>query len=248
MKVLAIVQRELLGYFLSPLGWLVLTLFLLVQGYGFYLVVELLSQPRAPQGAVLQYFFGGTFIYWLFVIVVTSAITMRLVAEERRSGTIESLLSAPVSEKAVVLGKYLAAVLFYGALWLPTTVYLLLLWRLADQQPIGLGPVASGYLGTMVVGATCLAVGTLASTLTRNQVVAALLSFALLTLLLLVGSMQGFSARPAFKAVFAHLSLFDQMDDFARGIVDSRHLVFHASLVVLCLCVAVKALERRKWA
>jgi len=247
LKLLAVLRRELLGYFFSPLAWVVLTLFLLVQGYAFYLLVEMMSQPTAPHGAVLQYFFGGTFLYWLFVIFVISAITMRLCAEERRSGTLEALLTAPVSEAQVILGKYLAAVIFYVFLWAPTLVYVALVVSVSGEGGPGWGPIAAGYLGTLLVGGSCLAVGLLASTLTRNQIVAAVLTFTLLTLLLLVGPLDLYVSRPWLKALIGHLNLFEQLDELGRGIVDSRRLVLHLSLIVFCLTAAVKALELKKW-
>lgn len=247
MRTLALIRRELLGYFFSPLGWIVLALFLLVQGYGFYLVIELLNRPDAPHGGPMQVFFGGTFLYWLFLIVVVAAITMRLIAEERRSGTIEPLLSAPVTEAQVTLAKYGAAVLFYALLWLPTVLYVVVLWQLAGADAVAAGPIAAGYLGTLLLGATCIAIGQLASTVTRNQIVAALLTFAILSLLLLVGPLEMFTSRPVLRAIISHINLFDHIDDFARGIVDTRHVIFHLSVIGFCLTAAAKLLQRRKW-
>jgi len=243
----ALVGRELRSYFYSPLAWVVLTLFLLVQGYSFYLYVELVNRPDAPHGAVMQQFFGGTFLYWLFVIFVSAAITMRLVAEERRSGTIEGLLTSPVSEGEVVLSKYLAAVLFYAFLWLPTLTYVGVIAGLAGGGPVSWGPVLSGYLGTLALGAALLAVGLLASVLTRSQIVAAVLSFTALSLLLLLGALELFVSNSTLRAVIAHVNLFEHMEELARGIVDSRRLVFYLSVVVFCLVAAARALEAKKW-
>jgi len=107
--------------------------------------------------------------------------------------------------------------------------------------------VLSGYLGTLLSGASCIAVGLLASALTRSQVIAAVLSFAALTLLLLLGPLELFVASPTLRAVLAHVNLFDHMEEFASGIVDSRRLVLHLGLIVFCLAAAVKALEARRW-
>ncbi|MCA9672770.1 MAG: ABC transporter permease subunit [Myxococcales bacterium] len=243
---LAIAGRELSAYFFSPLGWIVLALFLLVQGYAFYLMVELLSQPMAPHGAPMQFFFGGTFIYWLFVIMVVSAITMRLLAEERQRGTLEVLLTAPVSETEVVIGKFAAGWLFYGALWLPTLCFVAVLGQVAGRDAVSAGPVAAGYIGTMLAGGACIAIGTLISALARSQIGAALGTFAVLTLLLLLGPLELFTAEPWLEALVKHVNLFDHMEDFGRGVIDSRHVVFHASVITFCLAAAVKALERRK--
>lgn len=240
---LALLRRELRASFSSPLAWALLTVFLLVQGYSFYLYVQLMSQPGAPHGAAMQLFFGGSFLYWLFVIVIVSALTMRLIAEERRSGTLESLLAAPISETSVVAAKYVGAVLLYLFLWSPTLIYVLAVARLAGDQGLGAGAVASAYLGTLLCGAACIAIGLLASALARSQIVAALITFAALSLLLLLAPLELFVSHPDLKALLAHLNLFDQLDDFARGIVDSRPLVLHLSLIIFCLVAAIRALR-----
>jgi ABC-2 type transport system permease protein len=245
--VLTLCRRELLSSFLSPLGWILLTLFLLVQGYGFYLFMELISQPQAPHGPVLRYFFGGTVLYWLFVIFIVSVITMRLLAEERRSGTLEPLLTAPVTEGQVVLGKYLAALIFYGVLWLPTLTYVAVVAVLSGPGGISWGAVAAGYLGTMLVGASCLAVGVLASALARSQIISAVLCFTLLSLFLLLSALEHFVSDPTLRAVIVHLDLFEHMEEFARGVVDSRRFAVHLSLIALCLTAAAKALEVGRW-
>lgn len=246
-NVLTVLRRELLSLFLSPLAWVLLTLFLLVQGYSFYLFMELINQPYAPHGAVMRYFFGGTFLYWLFVIFVTAVITMRLLAEERRSGTIETLLTAPVTELQVVLGKYVAALLFYAFLWVPTLIYVVIVAELSGPAQVSWGSVLSGYLGTLALGATCLAFGLLASALTKSQVIAAVLTFTMLSLFLLMGAVDLFVKDPWLKSVLAHLDLFDHMEEFSRGIVDSRRVVLYVSLILFSLTAATKALEAKKW-
>jgi len=244
-----ICRRELVAYFYSPLGWLVLTLFLLVQGYGFYAFVGLLSRPDSPHGAVMQLFFGGTLVYWFFLIAIVSAISMRLVAGERRAGTLETLLTAPVADWVVLTGKYLAALLFYLVLWIPTLVYVALIWALVgDSSGIDPGPVATGYLGTILVGASSLAVGLLASTLAPTQIIAALATFSTLAIVVLLGLLELVVTAPLTKAVLRYVNLFEQMEDFARGIVDSRHVAFHLSVVCFCLIASAVALGRRRGA
>lgn len=241
-----LLRRELAGYFFVPLGWLVLALFLLVQGYVFYLVTELLSAPLAPHGSPLQLLFGGTYSYWLVLIFVSAAVSTRLLAEEQRAGTIDVLLSAPITEAQVVVGKYAAAVLFFAALWLPTGLYVLVLARLAGGQPLDAGPVLAGYFGTLLVGSAFLAVGTLASALVSHQLLAALLTFGALLLLLLLGPLELFLRDPTLRAIVAHLDLFAQLDEYARGIVDARRVVLDLSIVVFCLVCATKRLEQRR--
>lgn len=248
MKALHLARRELAAYFLSPVSYLVLTLFLVVEGYSFWLFTELLSGRDTPHGAVLQYFFGGTFLYWLFVMFLVSVITMRLVAEERRSGTLEPLLTAPVDEWEVVLGKFLGALGFWAALWLPTLLYVVVLRAYAPPGAApDPGPIASGYLGTLLIGASSLALGLLASTVTRNQILAAVLCFATLAMLLLVGALGDALVRSGpWSAVLQHINLFRHMEDFGRGIVDSRHVVYHLGLAALALFAATRALAAQR--
>jgi len=140
-KVVAIVQRELIAYFSSPLAYIVLTAFLLMQGYIFYIIVSYLNNPMTQAMTPLRLFFGGTIFFWLFLLFVIPVITMRLVAEERRSGTIEVLLTSPVSEAQVIAGKFVAALIFYVVLWMPTLIYVVILKRYSE---IDLLPVAAG--------------------------------------------------------------------------------------------------------
>ena len=245
--VWATLKRELLGYFVSPVSYLVLALFVLVQGYGFFLLCQTLAKNQAATSAVLQYFFGGTFLYWLFLMFVVSVLTMRLIAEERQQGTLEPLLTAPVGEGAVVLGKYLAALGFYVCLWLPTLTFPLLLRGYAGPgATLDPGPIAAGYLGTALCGASALGIGLLCSALARSQMLAAVLSFVLLTLLLLVGMLADLYAQSAaVRQALVYVNLLQHMDELGRGIVDSRRIVLHLSLAAATVLLAGRALRAR---
>jgi len=247
VNVPTIARRELFGYFYSPLAYVVATLFLAVQGWWFWALVKILALPNAPHGAVMQYFFGGAFPYWMFLIFVVSMVTMRLVAEERRTGTIETLMTCPVTEVEVVIGKYLGALLFYLFLWLPTVGYVFVLRAYAaDGQGPETGPVLAGYLGTLLVGASFTAVGLFASTLTRNQIVAAVLTFVFLTLLLLIGVLDFVVQDSVWRDGLSYVNLFSHMETFGKGIVDTRHVTFYLSLVLLFLFAAVRVLETKR--
>ena len=236
--------RELRAYFFSPLAYVVLTVFLLVNGFVFWLIVSFLSDPRASIGAPLELFFGETFFFWLILLFVIPVLTMRLLSEERRSGTLEFLMTAPVTEAQVILGKYFAALVFYAFLWLPTLAYPAII---AKYGQVDWGPVASGYLGIFGIGALFLAAGVLASTLTRSQLVAALLTFVLLIPLFTFGLLESLTNSPTLKEVFGYLNVWDHMADFGKGIVDTRHLVYYASVSALLLFLATRALEVKKW-
>ncbi|MDD5562549.1 MAG: ABC transporter permease [Thermoanaerobaculaceae bacterium] len=242
-KLFALVERELLAYFSSPLAYVVLTAFLFINGYVFYLIVAFLNDPRTQAMAPLKLLFGGTIFFWLYLLFVVPVITMRLLAEERRTGTLEVLLTSPVSEGQVVAGKFIAAFVFYLFLWLPTWVYV---WILAGHATIDFGPVWAGYLGIAVLGLLFLSVGTFTSALVRNQIIAAILAFAVLVVVFSIGLVENIATGAALKGALGYMNLWNHMDDFAKGIVDTRHLVYSLSLTGLFLFLATKALEASK--
>ena len=243
--LLATLQRELRAYFFSPLAYVILTFFLLVNGYIFVLIVSFLNDPRAGGSTTpLKLFFGDTFFFWLVLLFVTPVLTMRLLAEERRSGTIESLMTAPVTEIQVVLGKYLAALAFYLFLWLPTLAYVVIIAR---SSTIDWGPIAGGYLGVTMIGAVFMAVGVFGSSFSKNQIVAAIVTFAMLMFFFAITFMESLTTSETWKNVFAYMNLLQHMDDFGKGIVDSRRLVYYLSTVALFLFLTARALEVKKW-
>ena len=244
-KVLAIVRRELVAYFSSPLAYIVLTAFLLMQGYIFSIIVSFLNNPMTQAMTPLRLFFGGTVFFWLFLLFTVPVITMRLLAEERRSGTVEVLLTSPVTEGQVIVGKFLAALVFYVVLWLPTVIYVVVL---KQHSTIDLGPVLAGYLGVLLVGFLFLAVGTFTSTLTNNQLIAAIMAFAALVVLFSIGLLEQLLVSSSwFREAFAYMNLWTHMDDYAKGIVDTRHVVYEISVGLLFLFLAAKSLEVKKW-
>ena len=243
-KSLALVRRELMAYFSSPLAYVVLTAFLFFNGYVFWLIIAFLNDPRTQAMAPLRLMFGGTLFFWLLLLFVVPVITMRLLAEERRTGTLEVLLTSPVSEGQVVIAKFVAALIFYLFLWLPTVVYVLILGSYSSIDP---GPVGAGYLGLALLGVLFAAIGLLTSALTRNQIVAAIFAVALLMVLFSTGLLEQLATSPSLKSALSYMNLWDHMDDFARGLVDTRHVVYDLSLAGLFLFLATKALEAKKW-
>lgn len=242
--IVANLMRELRAYFLSPLAYVILAFFLLVNGYVFWFIVSILNDPRSPVGAPLELFFGQTVFFWLVLLFITPVLTMRLLAEERRSGTIEVLMTAPVTEGQVVVGKYLAALAFYVFLWLPTLAYVALI---AAYGEVDFGPVAGGYLGALGVGALFLAVGVFGSSFTRNQIVAAVVTFAILIVLFTFGLLENLVNDERAKQVFGYLNLWQHMDEFGRGILDTRRLVYYLSASAFFLFLSARILEAKKW-
>ncbi|MCA9720497.1 MAG: ABC transporter permease, partial [Myxococcales bacterium] len=241
----AIAHRELLSLFVTPLAYLVGTLFLLNQGWNFSLLLRFLNDPLAAPGPVMQFYFGGSFfIFWLPMIFLCSAVSMRLVAEERKQGTLEALLTAPLSPSSIILGKFAGAYLFYLALWLPTGVFYALLSGAAVTPE--LGPIASGYLGVLLVGASFLAIGLLASALVRNQLAAALTTAVTCTITLLAGLLVDQVESTQVAQALQWTSLLVMMQELAQGIVDAHWIYLHVAVVVVLLSAAVAVLNPRR--
>lgn len=240
----ALLRRELLAIWTSPIAWVVLGTFLLLSGVYFYEILWVLSRPAAPYGTPMATFFGGSFLSFVPLVLFVAAITMRSFAEEHHAGTIEPLLTAPVTPNQVVLAKYAGAYSFYLALWVPTFVYPFLLWRHADPA---FGPIAAGYLGVALFGAALTALGLLASALARSQIVAAILAFGFGGGWLLAG-LGGSLLPPGSTAgrVLRHLSPFEMMDRFRVGLVDSRDVVLCLSLAALALLLTRAVLDLRR--
>ncbi|MCX4244596.1 Gldg family protein [Paraliomyxa miuraensis] len=242
---IAVAWRELLSLFVTPLAYVVGTLFLLLQGWNFALLLRVLNDPLAAPGPVMQFYFGGSFfIFWLPVLFLCSTISMRLLAEEKKQGTLEALLTAPLSPAQVVLGKLLGALVFHAALWLPTVIFYVLL-RGAGVQPDP-GPILSGYLGTMLVGASFLSLGLLTSALTRSQLSAAIGSFVVCTIVLLSGLLADQVQSQTLAAALAATSLLTMMQELAQGIVDGRWLWLHVAVTVVSAAAAVVAVDPRR--
>lgn len=242
-KTVALLKRELMAYFSSPLAYVILTAFLFINGYVFALIVGYLNDPRTPPMAAFKLLFGGTIFFWLMLLFVLPVITMRLIAEERRSGTLEVLLTSPVSETQVVISKFLAALAFYLFLWLPTVIYVLLLARYSKVE---VGPVVAGYLGIALLGVLFLAIGTLTSALVKNQIVAAVFAFALLLVVFSLGLVENLVPGGVLKEALGYMNLWEHMDDFSKGIVDTRHIVYPISGAGFFLFLATRALEASK--
>lgn len=246
MRTLAIARRELVAFFHAPIAYVVIVLFLALQGFSFWAIVEVLADPARPAGygAVLRTHFGGTFLYWAVLFAVVALLTMRLLAEERRTGTFEALMTTAVTEGQVVVGKWLGAVAFYVLLWLPTALYPVLLATFAPPgTEIDLGPIAAAYAAVLLSGAAFLAVGVAASSLTDSQVVAAVVTFAGLLGLLLIGQLADLDGGSAGTFVH-HLDLRGHMDSFARGAIDVDAIALWGGLAALALALATWSAAR----
>lgn len=239
--VWATYTRELRSYFYSPLAYVVLFFFMVVNGIIFVNLVQALADPRSGGGPPLSFFFRST---WLMLLILAPVLTMRLVSEELRSGSIEVLMTAPITEGQVIAGKYLASFTFYAFLWLPTLAYGAVV---AHYSSVDWGPVASGYVGVLGIGGLFLAVGTFASAMTRSQLVAAMVSVALVFVLFLLGLFEELLNSQIYKQALGYMNLWGHIDEFSKGVVDSRHLLYYVSASLFFLFLASRALDDKKW-
>ena len=240
-KLFAIVGREWRAYFLSPLAYVILTAYMFLNGFIFSRIVAFLSTPGVPRERFLSLMFTNTY-FWIFTLFIVPIITMRLLAEERKAGTLEVLLTSPVSETTVIIGKFLGALGFFLVVWVPSLVFVA---YLGSKTAVDFGAVASGYLGIALIGAYFISIGVFASTLTKNQIVAAILTFAMLIPLFSAGLFQS-GADPSRQSIVDYLNMWDHMDEFARGIVDTRRLVYYLSGMAFFLFLSTVVLSSKK--
>ena len=246
----ALAGRELSAYFLRPMAYFILLGFLVIAMLDFFQLVELLSDPRSVlsysgQLNPMNFYLAGSWLFWVAILIAVPALTMRLVAEERRTGTIEGLMTTPVTEFEVILGKWIAGVAMYLALLLPFAVYLPFLWQFGDYQ-LDPEPLISLAIGLTSMGMMFVAIGVAFSAATRNQVEAAVGTFVvLLSLLLITIVNQVVGAREGWAEVVGFLSVYVQLAEFASGRLDLRVVALHGSVTAFALFVAVKVLETR---
>jgi len=243
---LTIAKREIATYFLSPVAYVVTVVWLVWCGLQFYLLAGVFaSAPNLSASASpLSAFFGGSVLFFIPLLVFAPVLTMRLLAEERHTGTLESLLTAPVTSAHVVIGKYLAALVFWVGLWVPTLMYV---WITSQFGRIDMGAVLASYLGVLGIGLYYMAIGLAMSALAKNQIVAALLTFMLLSGLFAVGLLSFVDTFADYRDAIDYLSLWGHMQSFSKGIVDTRFVVFDLTLAGLFLYLAWRALDGRSW-
>jgi ABC-2 type transport system permease protein len=253
VKIWAIFKKEMRLYFTSPVAWVVFTIFLLIAGYFFYSIFAfftLASMQSAmnPQmgrdlnvtDSVMRPLFSNISVILLLLMPL---VTMRLFAEERRAGTIELLLTFPVRDGAVLAGKYLAALGLYAIMIALTLLYPGIVVYFARLE---WGPILTGYLGLLLMGATFIAVGVFASSLTENQIVAAITTFGALLIFWILGWSADYAGGTAGK-VLQFLSILEHNDSFSKGVLDTKDVLYYLNFTVLALFLTLRSLEARRW-
>jgi gliding motility-associated transport system permease protein len=253
MRWLPVFKKEMRLFFGSPVAYVVFTFFLLISGWFFSQIFLYYSdmsmrsfmQPGMAQSlniseSVMRPLFTNMSVVLLFFMPM---LTMRLFAEEKKSGTMELLLTYPVRDGEVLAGKFLAAGALYVILLGLTLVYPGLI---AYFTRVEWGPILTGYLGLVLTGATFLAVGVLISSLTENQIVAGFGTFGVLLGLWIIGWGAEFAAGN-LRAVLQYLSITEHMDTFSRGLIDTKDLVYYGSAIALALFLTLRSLDSKRW-
>ena len=247
-KFFTLLGREVKSYFYSPIAYIVLVFFLLVSGVDFYFQISFMNQRPIPY-SVQEAFFNSVFFWFAFVLVFP-LITMRLFSEEFKLGTIEPLMTAPVRDWQVVLSKYCGALVFYVILWLPTILYFAIFQAITHQPAASsMGAYWGGYLMLLLLGMFYLSIGCFASVLTKNQIVAAVISFAVITLLFFLGlvSFILLDVTSETRQLLGYFSAIEQMGTLSRGVIDTRPIVLYLSMTVVMLTFTYQAFQSRKW-
>lgn len=245
-----LLRHELKNLCLAPATYVASFLFLLVMGFVFQGVVESFA-TQAQEETPMVIFFQ---LFWLPVFFMVPLLTMKSFAEEKRQGTLETLLTTPVTASQVVLAKFSASYLLYTLLWLVTFGFNLILYHFAkDPRLLASGPLLGGYLFIVLSGMLFISIGIFASSLTRNQLVAGILSFALL-FGLIVGSryladfaIAGPQYLPLSKTWIDYLQVFQHVEDFSRGVIDTRSIFFYLSTASLFVVLSILTIESKLW-
>lgn len=238
-----LLAREVESLYFTPIHYAVITIALVFNGWSFWFAMQV-SQGNVEDAVRL--FFGESPLVWLVMVLVPPLLTMRLFAEERRSGTLEMLLTAPVGEVEVVLAKFLAGLAFYVSMWVPSLLYLAIAKSYGAIPDVG--PLATSYLGILLLGALFTAAGLFASSLTQTQVLAAVLATVFNLLLLLVPFVSRFIGIEAIERFFVELSIARHFgDSFSKGLIDTGHVSFYVVLTGVFLFWTMRSLESQRW-
>jgi ABC-2 type transport system permease protein len=250
-NILAIAQRELNAYFSSPIAYVLIGFFALLFGWFFYVPLAFFEQQSMQAGMnpgqtmnINQMLIGPTLMNTTVIMLfLFPLITMRTYSEEKRSGTIELLLTSPITDIEIILGKFLGAMLLYAAMLAITVIHMGILFIYGNPE---WKPILTGYLGLLLMGGCFLSLGLFISSLTKNQIVAAMATFAVFLMLWVINWIGQF-VGPTTQAVLAHLSLTEHFDDFARGIIDTKHVVYYLSFMAFGLFLTAKSVDSERW-
>ena len=250
-NVLTIAGKELRSYFASPIAYVIIGLFALLFGYFFYAYLNFFVRtstemqfgggrtPNINQQMIASVLQNSAVI----ILFVMPMITMRTYSEEKRSGTIELLLTSPVTDVQIILGKFLGAMGLYLAMLAVTVLYIGILFWFGNPE---WRPIVAGYLGLILMGGCFISVGLLISSLTKNQIVAGFLTFTVFLMLWIINWI-GESSGPTSREVLNYLSITEHFNDFARGVIDTKHVIYYLSFITFGLFLTAKSVDSERW-
>ena len=252
-NILAIAHKELKSYFSSPIAYIVLGFWALLYGYFFvailqYFVRQSMQMSQFQQGPqamnvnqqLIRPLVQNVTILVLFLMPM---VTMRTYSEEKRSGTIELLLTSPITDWQIILGKFVGAMSLYGTMLAVTLIHIAILFKFGNPE---WKPIATAYLGLLLLGGCFISVGLFISSLTRNQIVAGMVTFAVFLLLWVITWIGSFSG-PTVDQLTQYLSIIDHLDDFGKGVLDTTHIIYYLSFITFGLFLTAKSVDTERW-
>ena len=250
-NILALAQKELKSYFASPIAYIVIGCFAALYGFFFIAILRYFvgaSMQAGMTGAqsmnvnqqLIRPLLQNVTVVVLFLLPM---ITMRTYSEEKRSGTIELLLTSPLTDFEIIMGKFLGAMGLFCAMLLVTLIDVAILFRLGNPE---WRPIAAGYLGLLLMGGCFISLGLLISSLTKNQVVAGFMTFAVFLVLWIIDWF-GESLGPTGQAILSRLSITQNLDDFTKGMIDTTHLAYYLSFIAFGLFLTAKSVDSERW-
>jgi gliding motility-associated transport system permease protein len=252
-NVLAIAQRELKSYFASPIAYIVIGFFALLFGWFFVNLLYFFQREAMQAGMgmagpeplninqqLIRPLFLNVSVILLFALPM---VTMRSYSEEKRSGTIELLLTSPLTDFQITMGKFLGAMALYGSMLLITLLHIGILFAFGNPEWQG---VLMGYAGLLLMGGCFVSLGLFISSLTKNQIVAAFITFAVFLMFWVINWMSTFSG-PTAQGILNYLSITEHLEDFSKGVLDTKHLVYYGSFIAFSLFLTVRSLDSERW-
>ena len=251
-NILTLAQKELRAYFVSPIAYVLLVFFALLFGYFYASSINFMVQLSmgqfgmgGPQIVNINEFmirplFGNTAVILLFMLPM---LTMRSFAEEKRSGTIELLLTSPLTDFQIIMGKFLGAMALYTLMLSLTLIHIGVLFWYGEPE---WAPVLSGYLGLLLMGGAFISIGLAISSMTKNQIVAGVSTFAVLLLFWIINWL-GDASGTMTQSVLAYLSILEHLDDFSKGVIDTTHVTYYVSFITLGLFLTAKSMDMARW-
>jgi gliding motility-associated transport system permease protein len=253
-NIVAIAQKELKSYFAGPIAYIAIGLWALLYGYFFVAILQYFMRQsmqmnqfgmQGPQAVNVNQMLIRPLLQnvTIMILFVMPMVTMRTYSEEKRSGTIELLLTAPLTDFQIIMGKFLGAMALYGVMLLVTMLHIGLLFVYGHPEP---KPILTAYLGLLLLGGCFISLGLLISSLTKNQIVAGMVTFAVFLLLWIITWIGSFSG-PTVDQLTQYLSIIDHLEDFSKGVIDTKHLIYYVSFITFGLFLTAKSVDSERW-